>query len=232
MKAMLLAAGRGSRLKPWTDKMPKPLLPVAGKPLIVHHIERLAQAGFKEIIINLSYLGEQIEQLLNNGQQFGVTIQYTKENPALETGGGVYNALPLLGPDPFLVANADIYTDFPFANLPKQITTLGHIILVDNPTHNLKGDYHLTKDYKITHDPIHQFTFSGIGIYTPRLFNDCTPGIFRLPTVFEKAIKTQQLSGEIYRGIWCDVGTTERWNSLEEFLHDKQALKSTENTKL
>ncbi len=212
---MLLAAGRGNRLKPWTDKMPKPLLPVAGKPLIVHHLERLAAAGIKEIVINLSYLGEQIEQLLSDGNQFGVHIQYIKENPALETGGGIFNALPLLGDDPFLVVNADIYTDYPFAKIPQKIAALGHIILVNNPAHNLKGDYHLTAAHKITQDPTIKYTFSGIGIYTAQLFANCSPGIFRLPTVFEEAIKTQQLSGEIYQGLWCDVGTIERWNSLE-----------------
>lgn len=228
MKAMLLAAGRGNRLKPWTDKIPKPLLRVAGKPLIVHHIEKLAAAGFKEIIINLSYLGEQIEQLLNDGKQFGITIQYTKENPALETGGGVYNALTLLGPEPFLVVNADIYTDFPFANIPRYISTLGHIILVDNPAHNLKGDYHLTTENKITDEPFNKFTFSGIGIYTQALFNHCSPGIFRLPAVFESAIKTQQLSGEIYHGLWCDVGTVERWTALENLIqYEKDNPKTT-----
>jgi MurNAc alpha-1-phosphate uridylyltransferase len=218
MKAMLLAAGRGSRLRPWTDNTPKPLLPVAGKPLIVHHLEKLASAGFTEIIINVSHLGNQIEQALGNGDQFGVQIYYSKENTALETGGGIYNVLHLLGPDPFLVINADIYTDFPFTHTPLLSNDLGHIVLVNNPAHNLKGDYHLTQDCKIALQNLPKFTFSGIGIYTPELFHDCMPGVFRLPSVFESAISTQQLTGEIYSGLWCDVGTIDRWQILEKSL--------------
>ncbi len=215
---MLLAAGRGSRLRPWTDKTPKPLLPVAGKPLIVHHLEKLAAAGFTEIIINVSHLGKQIEQALGNGNQFGMQIYYSRETTALETGGGVYNVLHLLGTDPFLVINADIYTDFPFTHTPSLHNALGHIVLVNNPTHNLKGDYHLTQDYKIALQGLPKFTFSGIGIYTAELFRDCSPGVFRLPTVFESAISTRQLSGEIYSGLWCDVGTIDRWQTLEKSL--------------
>ena len=218
MKAMLLAAGRGSRLRPWTDNTPKPLLPVAGKPLIVHHLEKLAAAGFTEIIINVSHLGNQIEQALGKGNQFGLQIYYSREHTALETGGGVYNVLNLLGPDSFLVVNADIYTDFPFTQTSLLSDALGHIVLVNNPSHNLKGDYHLTQDCKIALQGLPKYTFSGIGIYTTELFHDCMPGVFRLPTVFESAISNQQLTGEIYSGLWCDVGTLDRWQALEKSL--------------
>jgi MurNAc alpha-1-phosphate uridylyltransferase len=218
MKAMLLAAGRGNRLRPWTDSTPKPLLPLTGKPLIVYHIEKLATAGFSEIIINISYLSNQIEQTLGNGKQYGVKIVYSQEDTALETGGGIYNALPLLGPNPFLVVNADIYTDFPLTKLPKLTDSLGHIVLVSNPQHNLQGDYHLTQQGKIVLHNTPKYTFSGIGIYSTDLFRACTPGVFRLPTVFEAAIATQQLSGQFYSGLWCDMGTAERWDALEKAL--------------
>lgn len=220
MKAMLLAAGRGDRLRPITDQLPKPLLSVAGKPLIVHHIEKLAAAGFKNIVINLSWLGEQIEQVLGNGEKFNVAISYSKESTLLETGGGIFNVLPLLGPDPFLVINADIYTDFPITTIASPIHSLGHIILVQNPEHHPQGDYCLTVDGKINKQGSPTFTFSGIGIYTPELFHDCVAGVFRLPTVFDSAIAAQQLSGEIYQGLWCDVGTIERWQTLEKTLAD------------
>lgn len=218
MKAMLLAAGRGNRLRPWTDHTPKPLLPLADKPLIVYHLEKLASAGFTEVIINISHLGYKIEQALGNGEQFGLHIYYSHEDTALETGGGIFQVLNLLGSEPFLVVNADIYTHFPFSNLPKLKDALGHIVLVNNPTHNPQGDYFLTQQGKIALEGSPKYTFSGIGIYSPALFHDCTPGIFRLPTVFNTAITTQQLTGEIYTGEWCDVGTIERWQALEKTL--------------
>lgn len=218
MKAMLLAAGRGNRLRPWTDHTPKPLLSIVGKPLIVYHLEKLAACGFSEIIINVSYLGSQIEQALGNGEQFGLKIYYSYEETALETGGGIFHALDVLGPEPFLVVNADIYTDFPFKHLPKLNDNKGHIVLVANPLHNPQGDYHLTSQGKITLEGTPKYTFSGIGIYSPELFQACTPGIFRLPTVFKSAILTHHLSGQIYSGLWCDVGTIERWQELEKSL--------------
>ncbi len=218
MRAMLLAAGRGNRLRPWTDHTPKPLLAIAGKPLIVYHLEKLASCGFTEVIINVSYLGSQIEQALGNGEQFGLKIYYSHEETALETGGGIFRVLDLLGPDPFLVVNADIYTDFPFNHLPKLNDNKGHIVLVANPLHNPQGDYHLTTQGKITLEGTPKYTFSGIGIYSSELFQACTPGIFRLPTVFKSAISTHQLSGQIYSGLWCDVGTIERWQELEKSL--------------
>ena len=216
---MLLAAGRGSRLRPITDQLPKPLLCVAGKPLIIHHIEKLAAAGFNDIVINVSWLGDQIEQALGNGEKFNITIHYSREQTSLETGGGIFNALPLLGPDPFFVINAVIYTDFPVASIPTHMNTLGHIILAKNPEHVPHGDYFLTNEGKICHQGQGlKFTFTGIGIYKPELFQDCVPGIFRLAKVFESAIAAQQLSGEIYQGLWCDVGTEARWHALEKSL--------------
>lgn len=225
MKAMLLAAGRGQRLKPITDNLPKPLIPVAGKPLITHHLKNLANAGITEIVINTAHLGEQIEQSLGNGHDFGVSIKYSKENPALETGGGIFNALPLLGPGPFIVINADIYTDFPLHTLTTCNFPLAHIILVGNPEHNLKGDYELDAENYIvpemkqrTAENTDNFTFSGIGIYRPELFQHCTPGIFRLPTVFKSAIEQRQITGEIYQGLWSDIGTIDRWEQLNRLL--------------
>lgn len=227
MKAMLLAAGRGNRLRPWTDHAPKPLLTVAGKPLIIHHIENLVRAGITDIIINLAYLGEQIELALGNGSAFGAHIQYSKEEPVLETGGGVYHALPLLGPDPFIVMNADIFTDFPLVKLTTCNLPLAHIILVRNPEHNPNGDYYLDEngyifdqcdENKIGYHALHKYTFSGIGIYRPELFQDCKPGIFRLPTLFKKAMEKRKITGENYQGLWCDVGTIDRWQQLKLLL--------------
>lgn len=263
---MLLAAGRGDRLKPWTDHTPKPLLEVAGKPLIIHHLEHLAAAGLTDIVINLAHLGDQIEHALGDGDRFGVHIQYSREHTALETGGGIFNALPLLGKDPFLVINADIWTDLPLRQLTTCPILLAHIVLVPNPAHNPKGDFYLHASGKMdqqrfasnstfiseefnpgdsnkynqqqhassdhdhsVNDNLYvlsnvdqqdepKWTFSGIGIYRPELFKECQPGKFRLPSVFETAISQRQLTGEIYRGHWFDVGTIERWQTLNQFL--------------
>ncbi|WP_455205696.1 N-acetylmuramate alpha-1-phosphate uridylyltransferase MurU [Kaarinaea lacus] len=208
---MILAAGRGERMRPLTDTTPKPLLPVCGKPLIQHHIEALAQAGFKELVINHAWLGDKIEQVLGNGQQFGVHIQYSPEQPAaLETGGGIHNALPLLGDKPFLVVNGDVMTDIPLQALPLEPQGMAHLVLVNNPDHNKNGDFALKNDH-IHSDGEEKFTFSGIGVYRPEIFKDCSPGKFPLAPILRNYMHQNLITGELYSGFWMDVGTPERW---------------------
>lgn len=209
MKAMILAAGRGERMRPLTDTIPKPLIPVAGKPLIVHHLERLAQQGFQDVVINVSYLAEQIQTALGDGQQWGVNILYSYEAQALETGGGIFQALPLFGTDPFLVINGDVWTDYPLAALRDRTVSLAHLVLVDNPSHHPQGDFYLIGQ-RVVNGGEQRLTFSGIGIYHPHLFNECRPGAFRLAPLLFAAINTGNISGEHYTGVWHDIGSPER----------------------
>lgn len=215
---MVLAAGRGERMRPLTDRTPKPLLPVAGKPLIVWHLERLARAGFREIVINHAHLGEQIEGLLGDGSAWGLHIIYSPEPPgALETAGGIANALPLLGDQPFLVVNGDIFCDWNFsrAALGDQ---LAHLVLVDNPPHHPDGDFTLTEE-KVGVGRTATFTFSGIGIYHPALFAGIVPGTpAKLAPLLRKAIDDGHISGEHHAGCWVDVGTPERLAALDSQL--------------
>ena len=212
MKAMILAAGRGQRLKPFTDSTPKPLIKVNGKPLICYHLEKLAHAGFNDVVINTAWLGEQIPQALGDGEQWGLKIQYSHESQALETGGGINQALPLLGDDPFLVINGDIFID----KLPESLdnftlpeTSLAHLWFVDNPQHNPNGDYALVQN-TVEFEAKDKLTFSGIGIYRKTLFDNCPQGAFPLPLLFKKAIAEHQVSGEKLDGYWNDVGTPQR----------------------
>jgi MurNAc alpha-1-phosphate uridylyltransferase len=215
MKTMILAAGRGERMRPLTDRTPKPLLPVAGKPIIVHTINQLVSAGFHDIVINHAHLGKQIEAALGNGEQFGATISYSPEGEeALETAGGIINALPLLGKDVFLVVNGDIATDFPFAELKKQPVDLAHLVAVDNPEHHPKGDFGLDKDGKVIVNSSERFTFSGIGLYHPDLFAGTAPGKSKLWPLLLQAISDKRVTGEKYSGFWMDIGTPERLNDL------------------
>jgi len=216
MKAMILAAGRGERLRPITDNIPKPLVKVRGKSLIQHHIEALVSAGFTELVINHAWHGEKIEQALGNGSQFGASIQYSAEGTALETGGGIHKALPLLGQDPFLVVNGDVFTDYPFAQLVNQPSKLVHLVLVPNPPQHPKGDFALRGDRLVRQDG-DMHTFSGIGVYSPGFFKDCKPGKFSIAPMLYTAIDEEQITGEVYEGIWEDVGTVERLNKLNEF---------------
>ncbi|MFU8798236.1 MAG: N-acetylmuramate alpha-1-phosphate uridylyltransferase MurU [Gammaproteobacteria bacterium] len=204
MKAMILAAGRGERLRPLTDHMPKPLVPINGKPLIGYHLNALAAAGIQNVIINISWLADQIRDTLGNGNQYGLNIQYSYEAKALETGGGIYQALPLLGPAPFLVVNGDIWTDYPFKKLiDKKIENLAHLILVDNPSHNPKGDFNFKNK---------KFTYSGIGLYHPTLFSNCQKSVFSLaPLLFQNLDK---ISLEHYSGEWRDMGTPDNLNMI------------------
>lgn len=220
MQAMILAAGRGNRLRPLTDVTPKPLIEVKGKPLIVYHIEKLYQAGITDIVINVRYLGDKIQDYLGNGAAWGVKIQYSFESSELEVGGGIFNALSLLKKSPFIIVNGDIWTDYPFDSLKTKAKGLAYLVLVDNPSHNPKGDYYLEDTGLLSRQALLQsFTYSGISILHPDLFVDCTPGTsFRLAPLLDKAALQKKLYGEHYKGAWTDVGTIERLHNLENFL--------------
>jgi MurNAc alpha-1-phosphate uridylyltransferase len=215
---MILAAGRGERMRPLTDRVPKPLLPVAGRPLVVHHLERLAAAGFREVIINHAHLGDLIEQALGDGARLGVSIRYSPERPAaLGTGGGIRNALPLIGSDPFLVVNGDVWTDLPLAPLRHPPRGLAHVVLVPNPPHHPRGDFHL-EGGQVTEGAGERLTFSGIGVYRPGLFADHAPGVFALGPLIREAAGLGQVTGERHDGVWFDVGTPGRLAEVEAFL--------------
>lgn len=212
---MILAAGRGERMRPLTDRIPKPLLPVAGKPLIVWHLERLAQAGYRDIVINHAHLPGQIEKQLGNGAAWSVAIRYSAEPPgALETAGGIANALPLLGNAPFLVVNGDIWCDFDFSTLPPLAANdLAHLILVPNPPHHPGGDFDLANG-RVSASP--RLTFTGIGLYRPELFADIERGQpAKLAPLLRTAMAADRVSGQIHGGRWVDVGTPERLSALD-----------------
>lgn len=217
---MILAAGRGNRLRPLTDVTPKPLIKVLGKPLIVYHLENLHQAGICNIVINVKYLGEQIQDYLGTGSKWGVKIRYSVESTDLEVGGGILNALSLLGDSPFLIVNGDIWTNYPFSSLKRHIDRLAHLVLVDNPLHNLTGDYSIEQNGLLSRNGQGQcFTYSGISILHPDLFKGQAPGsCFRLATLLDKAASIQSLYGEYFKGAWTDVGTIERLQHLESSL--------------
>lgn len=219
MKAMILAAGRGTRLRPLTDGCPKPLIKVSGKPLIAYHIENLARSGISDIVINISHLGERIIEYVGDGKKWGVQVMYSNEPIPLEVGGGICNALPLLGNQPFMIVNGDIWSDYQFNSLPKEPGGLAHIVLVKNPTHNLKGDFSLKADGMIVDDSLlPKYTYAGIGVLRPELFKDTKNGAFPLAPLLEKAMQESALLGEYYAGVWSDVGTFERLQSLENAL--------------
>lgn len=219
MKAMILAAGRGERMRPLTDHTPKPLLPVAGKPLIIHHIEALQAAGITELVINTGHLGEQLPATLGDGRGWGVHIVWSPEPPeALETGGGIFQALPLLGSEPFLVVNGDVWSDYPFAGLPASPSGWAHLVLVNNPSHHPDGDFALTDNGQVGESGPQRWTFSGISVLRPALFSGCTPGRFPLGPLLRRAIGLGQVSGEHYAGNWRDIGTPQRLADLEHAL--------------
>lgn len=220
MLAMILAAGRGERMRPLTDHTPKPLLQAGGKPLIVWHIERLVRAGITDLVINHAHLGMQIEQALGDGSQFGATIRYSDEGAALETAGGIAFAMHLLGEEPFAVVNGDVYCDYDFSHLPHCASALAnsedrvHLVLVDNPEHNLKGDFGL-QGTRITDLPP-KHTFSGIGLYKPELFANIQRGTKApLAPLLREQIAIGKVSGEHHRGVWIDVGTPQRLQELD-----------------
>ncbi len=220
MKAMILAAGRGERMRPLTDRTPKSMLQVGGKPLIQYHVENLVAAGIDQLVINHAHLGEQIEEFLEDGSRLGAAIQYSPESEALETGGGIFNALPLLGAGPFVVINADVWSDFPLKRLTQSQFQGAHLILVDNPEHNEQGDFSLLQGtvYSEPQSGSQRLTFSGMSVLSPELFNYCKPGFFALLPVLQRAIEKGQVTGEYYRGSWFDVGTPQRLASLETYL--------------
>jgi len=216
MKAMILAAGRGERMRPLTDTTPKPLLEVRGKALIVRLIESLVHAGIREMAINHAHLGDSIEAALGDGRRFGAAIRYSREAEALGTGGGIAQALPLLGEEPFIVVNGDIFCDFDFSALVAR--TLGkhvaHLVLVANPPHHPEGDFALDGT-QVLDQRKPEWTFSGIGLYRPELFGGITPGSKgQLAPLLRAAMARKQVSGEIHRGVWYDVGTPERYAAL------------------
>lgn len=213
MKAMLLAAGRGERLRPLTDHTPKPLLEVGPHTLIEWQLLRLKAAGIVDVVINLAHLGAQIEAHLGDGRRHGVRILYSHEPPgALETGGGIRHALHLLGDAPFVVANADVWIEFDFARLPPLVDDLAHLVLVPNPRHNPRGDFALN-DSRIRNDGAVRHTFAGIAVYSPTLFAALPPGRFPLAPLLRNAADQDRVSGQLHRDKWIDVGTLER---LEE----------------
>ena len=217
MKAMILAAGRGVRMRPLTDTTPKSLLAAGGKPLIAWQLEKLARAGFTEAVINHAHLGHMIEAALGDGSRFGIAIRYSPESEALETAGGIAHALPLLGAQPFLVINADIHTDYDFSALARADLQRGppHLVLVDNPPQHPRGDFALEAG-RVREASGQQLTFSGIGVYAPRLFAGIPPGAKApLAPLLRKAMAADRVSGEHYRGRWHDIGTAERLQALE-----------------
>lgn len=217
MKAMILAAGRGNRMRPLTDHTPKPLLEAGGRSLIRYHIERLADAGIRDLVINHAHLGEQIETALGDGRRFGVRIRYSVEETALETGGGIFKALPWLGPDPFLVINGDIWTDIDPTKLQLAESDLAHLVLVANPPHHPAGDFAWIED-RVLLEGEPRLTFSGVGLYRPELFEGCSPGIFPLAPLLYAAIRSGRVGGSYHRGHWFDIGTPERLAALDRLL--------------
>ena len=207
--AMILAAGRGERMRPLTDHTPKPLLKVHDKPLIVWHIERLKKAGITQLVINHAHLGEQIEQALGDGSSLDVSISYSPEDTALETGGGIARALPLLGEQPFLVVNGDVWTDINYSELALSEDDLAHLVLVNNPSHNPNGDFALNND-RVTSGGANKLTFSGIGLYQPSLFVAQPEERFPLAPLLREAMSLNKVSGFHHRGVWMDIGTPER----------------------
>ncbi|MFK3771817.1 N-acetylmuramate alpha-1-phosphate uridylyltransferase MurU [Pseudomonas sp. NPDC089406] len=222
MKAMILAAGKGERMRPLTLHTPKPLVQAAGKPLIEYHLEALARAGFTEVVINHAWLGEQIEAHLGDGQRFGLSIRYSPEGEPLETGGGIFKALPLLGDEPFLLVNGDIWTDYDFAGLRAPLGGLAHLVLVDNPGHHGRGDFRLLDGRVVDGDDAPgTLTFSGISVLHPALFEGCQPGAFKLAPLLRQAMAEGRVSGERHSGLWVDVGTLERLADVERLINGR-----------
>lgn len=236
---MILAAGRGERMRPLTDTLPKPLLRAGGKALIEYHLENLARAGFREIVINHAHLGHLIEAALGSGERYGVSIRYSHEHMALETAGGIAQALPLLAPEsgsyggtqPFLAINADIYCEFDFLSLQSVLTQmqthpgdfLAHLVLVENPPHHPEGDFTLSSG-RVGFAGTDSHTFSGIGAYQPALFKDVRRGTSaKLAPLLRQAMEAGKVSGEIHRGVWVDVGTPQRLREIDLHLSRSEA---------
>ena len=222
MRAMILAAGRGERLRPLTDTTPKPLFKAGDQSLIEYHLENLAQAGFREVVINLAHLGDMIRDTLGNGSTWGLNIHYSQEPPgALDTGGGIGQALPLLGESPFAIINGDVYSQYPLARLRAIKCSHAHLVLVPNPAHNPDGDFvlqggHIKADAKPNEQA--SFTFSGISVYHPRFFASAPGGKYSVVPMLRAAAALRHVTGEVYRGDWHDIGTLERLEHLRAHL--------------
>ena len=214
MKAMILAAGRGERMRPLTDTCPKPLLEVGGRMLIEYHLANIKQAGITEVVINHAWLGEQIESRLGDGSRYGLQIVYSREGEALETAGGIQKALPLLGEEPFIAINGDIWTDYPLSRLPSAPPGLAHLVMVDNPAQHPNGDFQLTDGYLLAEGQA-CLTFSGIGLYRPTMFAELKPGKSPLAPLLRAAMARQAVSAEHYTGQWFDIGTPQRLQALD-----------------
>lgn len=221
MRAMILAAGRGERMRPLTDRTPKPLLPVAGKPMIQYHIEALAAAGIDDIVINLAWLGAQLRAALGNGSQFGVRIEYSDEgDSALETGGGVFKALPLLGKEAFVVVSGDVWTEYPLGDLiderVKKLSSadVAHFVLVPNPGFHARGDFGLADGRLV--DGGDRYTYANIGVFRPEFFAQCQPGRFPLAPLMYQWIRQGRVSGELFRGAWHNVGTPQQLQQIDQ----------------
>lgn len=228
MRALIFAAGFGERMRPLTEHTPKPLLDVRGKPLIVHHLERLAGCGIRYVVINTSHLADQFPARLGDGARWGLRIRYAYEGGTpLETGGGMLHALPLVGDEPFLAINGDIHTDIDFSLLPAEPDGLAHLVLVDNPTHHPQGDFGLLEGGRLGIETP-RLTFAGIGVYRPELLHDwrqvignapgadCKPPRFKLAPILKDAISRGDISGQYHDGSWTDVGTPGRLAELNE----------------
>jgi MurNAc alpha-1-phosphate uridylyltransferase len=232
MRAMILAAGRGERMRPLTDRTPKSLLPVGGKPLIEWHLEKLARAGCRELVVNHAWLGEQIEACLGNGERFGLSIRYSAEGEALETAGGIAKALPLLGQAPFLVVNADIFTTADYAALlartpPLAADVLAHLVLVGNPEHHPQGDFCLVAGRVGDDEGSPRLTFSGIGLYDPALFCEIQAGTrVALAPLLHAAMRAGRISGELFSGVWADVGTAQRLAEVDTMVRNLEAARN------
>ncbi|HTA65113.1 MAG TPA: nucleotidyltransferase family protein [Xanthomonadaceae bacterium] len=235
MKALIFAAGKGERMRPLTEHAPKPLLPAGGKPLIVWHLEKLAAIGVRDVVVNTSWLAGQFSATLGDGSRWGLRLHYSYEGvEPLETGGGMLHALPLLrdanDDDAFLAINADIWTDFDLARLPREPAGLAHLVMVENPDHNMRGDFALDEDGRMHSDGTNRLTFAGIGAYRPALFahwrtvigdasgaNE-TPPRFKLAPLLRSAMTGDRVTGECWRGSWTDVGTPQRLAQLDAAL--------------
>ena len=215
--AMILAAGRGERMRPLTDTLPKPLAQVRGKPLIVYHLEKLSRLGVSTVVINLAWLGQRLREALGDGSRWRLDIHYSDEgDEALETGGGIFRALPWLGSEPFLVVNGDVFTQFDFGALALAPEALAQLLLVPNPPHHPQGDFALSDGrvgLPVSGAPA--WTYAGIGLYRPELFEGCQPGRFRLSPLLRRAIALQRLHGQLYTGGWADVFSTEQLAALQ-----------------
>ena len=215
MKAMILAAGRGERMRPLTDSHPKPLLQVKGQALISYHLKALACAGINEVVINHAWLGEQIIDYCGDGSRFGLAIHYSRETEALETAGGIHKALPMLGDSAFLVVNADILTDFDYAALVNMNPVAAHLVLVPNPEHHPQGDFSVA-DGRLVNDAPQKFTYSGIGVYQPELFLNLPQEKYPLAPILRDNIPHGNITAEVYFGEWIDIGTPERLQQINQ----------------